>query len=240
MRARDALSRSVRTDLRLCQRPWRVVLDDRPGAARRRAHEAPQVTCGFDARRRRAPAGSRVGRASPCRWSGAGRTRSRRSARREPREEVVAHQVLRERRHARVPPGHPLADRAVLGLALLADADVRVGVALDAELGQVEADALATGARWRPRSSAFVSRDERRRSSRRRGSAAAQATGRCRSCTGGAPSRRLGLPQLPGALVARVQAQRAAEERSGGTALPLRSAARSRRSAAGRRRCRSA
>ena len=104
-------------------------------------------------------------------------------------ERVVVEQVLRERRHARVAPGDLLGDRVEFGLLGDGHAEVAVGLALDAELGQVDRQVRR---RSRARAAALSSALDRREStpivtSSRFGRLVA--AGRRRSCRRGGRSR---------------------------------------------------
>ncbi len=139
--------------------------------------------------------------------------------------------------------GDLLADRAVLGLARLADA-VDPGRACSGSRTRSDrpddarADGVrASGAVERTGQAARASRSSRRRARARR------RTAHCGSCTDGAPSRRRRAAQPRALAVAAVQAQRrragtaAARRRAGCRAAPSRPSARGRggcRSASGR------
>src|SRR3954452_7492482 len=135
---------------RLPGRPALVLLDDDLGLGVRRARQAPQrhggLALGLLGHERQAEAVQRrlgpAGRGAQARLEAAVLLQ-----RRAVLGLVVGQQVLGERLHARVVIGDALGVGAVLGLALEADAVERVGRRLDAELGQVDRQALLDDAR---------------------------------------------------------------------------------------------
>src|SRR3954452_18671353 len=134
--------RAVALEAAAARRAAIAVLDEDPGARGGGADRPPQRRASPPAQRDQREAEAVVGRLR--------RTPNGAQAALEAAEAVgplalavVTHEVLRERPHAAVAVGDPLGERALLGLRAEADAAERVGLALDAELGEVDAEPAA-------------------------------------------------------------------------------------------------